>query len=143
LNKEQFHKLMVLEAQRDHLIGELLNDIIYLANRVKDLEDSLDDVIGHTLDVAIDFYLLRQELNRSGGNWIQVIFHPDCTNEEKNHILLRLKRIQPLKADRRLKELEDKYEGLMSNYTSYAFPILQKIEEQDKDKVDRQKEHTY
>lgn len=114
------------------------------------LKEAQDNILCHTLDIAIDFYLLRQELNKFGGNWTQVIFHPDCDSEQRARTLARLKRIPPLELPKilkqlpkELKEVREEMDGLMSHYGTNAIPLFEKMEEHiDASKKKKEEKYT-
>ena len=83
----------MLELPENFTLQQAYNDIIYLAVRLKKLEDLVDNI------------------------WH--IVEGECFNQEA---------FTTLKMDTRLKEVEDKQEGLMANYTAHL-PSIHNAEE--------------
>ena len=141
MTEDDFSFLLIKLDEQHRAINQLIEyqkqtdaNIMFLAHRLRDLEDRVDNISELLLDTVIDFYSFRDQLSRKGGNWIQYIFHPDCTEEQKNRLVVRLKQL-PIYKDKRIKELEEKQEGLMNYVAQNISPTLLEL----KNKVDSNK----
>ena len=89
------------KAPENYDTTQIFNDLLYLAERLRGLEDTTQETLCHLLDIGIDFYSLRAQLNKFGANWVKVVFHPDCDIQQRERIMLGFKRLPPLKKEKK------------------------------------------
>ena len=106
----------MIKAPTDYTTDQIYNDVLFLGERLKSLEDMMQDTLESIADIGLDLYSL-----------------PDPTKFAGVLTRFILKRI-PFKDLRRFKRFrseltkaQEEIEGLREHYTTNTLPVINKL----------------
>ena len=108
-------------------MSNCMSTILLLAERVKDLEDTTQDMLCSIVDIGLDLHSLPDPIKFGGVLTRFVLKHVPFKD---------LRRFQRFRSE--LTKAQEEIEGLRNHYTSSTLPSLEKINELLEKKVGKQ-----